>query len=146
MTSKTDGGGQRLNEGKVPLELVPPSLMFAVAEVLKVGAKKYAPRNWERGMKWSIVSGCLLRHAFKWLSPFHSDFDEETGLNHMWHVACNVAMLIEYENTCPNLDDRVKYNQRSEVLSNGMTEDDVNKMAREYEKSQYFTGNGTNDI
>lgn len=107
--SKVDGGGERKNVDKTPLELVPTSLIFATAEVLAVGAKKYAPRNWERGMKWSTVSGCMLRHTFKWLSPFHSDFDNESGLNHLWHVACNVAMLIEYEKTCPELDDRVKY-------------------------------------
>lgn len=106
---KVDGSGLRDNKGKVPLELVPPSLVFAVGEVLKVGAAKYAPRNWESGMPWSTVSGCALRHFFKWLSPLHSDLDEETGLNHLWHVACNIAMLIEYDYTCKDLDDRPKY-------------------------------------
>lgn len=111
---KIDGGGLRFNKDKEPLELVPPSLMFAVAAVLKKGAEKYAPRNWERGMPYSTVIGCLLRHTFKWISPFHSDFDEETKLNHLWHAACNVAMLIEYENTCPEMDDRVKYTKEVE--------------------------------
>lgn len=105
---KVDGKGERKNDGKVPIELVPPSLMFAVAEVLAVGAKKYAPRNWERGMSWTSVLGCALRHLMKWSSPFHSDKDEETGLSHLWHVACNIAFLIEYEKTCPQLDDRLK--------------------------------------
>lgn len=114
MSKLTDGGGLRYNGDKNPLELVPPSLVFAVGEVFKKGAEKYAPRNWERGMKWSTVYGCLLRHVFKWASPFHSDIDEETGLNHLWHAACNVAMLIEYEKTCPNLDDRVKYDQEDQ--------------------------------
>ncbi len=104
-----DGGGKRLNSDKVPLELVPPSLIFAVGEVLKVGAEKYEERNWERGMRWTTVLGCLLRHIYKWASPFYSDLDEESGLNHLWHAAANVAMLIEYENTCKNLDDRVSY-------------------------------------
>ncbi len=112
--SKVDGGGLRKNEGKAPLELVPPSLMFAVAEVLKVGAAKYAPHNWARGMKYSIVIGCALRHFMKWISPLHSDFDEETKLNHLWHVACNIAFLIEYDYTCKHLDDRLKYEQESE--------------------------------
>ena len=111
LLKKVSGEGLRANEGKVPMELVPTSLFFAVGEVLGAGAKKYAPRNWEKGMKWTTVYGCLLRHISKWASPFHSDFDEETGYNHLWHAACNIAMLIEYENTCPELDDRVKYNK-----------------------------------
>lgn len=116
VNNKIDGGGKRLNTDKVPLELVPPSLIFAVGEVLKVGAKKYEPRNWERGMKWTTVYGCIMRHLMKWVSPFHSDVDEESGLNHLWHVASNVAMLIEYENTCKELDDRVKYyDERDEM-------------------------------
>lgn len=110
---KADGGGQRFNKDKIPMELVPPSIIFAVGEVLKIGAKKYSARNWERGMRWTIVYGCIMRHLMKWASPFHSDIDEESGLNHLWHVASNVAMLIEYERTCKELDDRPKY--RNEI-------------------------------
>ena len=104
-----DGGGKRLNNGKLPMELVPPSMIFAVAAVLGKGAEKYSARNWERGMSWTTVYACLMRHILKWMSPFHSDIDEETGLSHLAHAACNIAMLIEYEKTCPELDDRVKY-------------------------------------
>ena len=129
--SSVDGEGKRYNEGKVPLELVPSSLMFAVAEVLAVGAKKYAPRNWERGMNWTTVLGCAMRHLFKWVSPMHSDFDEESKLNHLWHVAANIAMLIEYENTCKHLDDRVKYNN-DPVLSGGLRESDLDMMYKEH--------------
>ena len=110
--SVTDGGGKRYNEGKLPVDLVPPSLVFAVASVLQKGAEKYEARNWERGMEHTKVYGCLMRHILKWASPFHSDLDEETGCNHLWHAACNIAMLIEYQYTCPELDDRVKYEKK----------------------------------
>lgn len=103
---KLDGGGLRLNEGKLPLELVPPSAIFALGSVLAAGAKKYAPRNWERGMKWSVCYACCLRHLLKWFSG--EDKDPETGLSHLYHALCNIAFLIEYEQTCPELDDRVK--------------------------------------
>jgi len=110
-----DGGGMRFNKNKIPMDLVPTSLIFETAKVLGKGAEKYAPRNWERGMKWTTVYGCLMRHLFKWASPFHSDLDEETGLSHLSHVACNVAMLIEYSRTCPELDDRVKYEENNDI-------------------------------
>lgn len=114
-----DGKGERKNEGKNPLELVPASLIFAVGEVLGKGAEKYSEHNWARGMLWSKPLGCALRHLMKWHSPFHSDYDEETGLNHLWHVAANIAMLIEYENTCKNLDNRLKYNAQQEGDNEG---------------------------
>jgi hypothetical protein len=135
--------GLRFNEGKVPMELVPPSLIFATAKVLQKGAEKYAPRNWEKGMKWTVVSGCLLRHFYKWMSPLHSDFDEETGLNHLWHVACNVAMLIEYENTCKDLDDRVKYTVDS--TPHEWTDEELEEFYQEYLKRKadnYYDGKG----
>ena len=141
-----DGGGKRYNSDKNPLELVPPSLIFAVGEVLKKGAEKYEPRNWQRGMSWSTVYGCLMRHVLKWASPFHSDIDEETGLNHLYHAAANVAMLIEYSVTCPELDDRVKYERNSEFdeMMDDMYEE--HKKDLEKRKDAYYGDNGTGCI
>ena len=98
--------GLRHNEGKIPLELVPASLNFAVGEVFAYGQKKYARRNWEKGMSWEAVMGCLERHYMKFKSPHYSDIDDESQLHHLKHVAANVAMLIEYLETHPELDDR----------------------------------------
>jgi hypothetical protein len=136
VSNKVDGQGERKNSDKIPLELVPPSLVFAVGEVLRVGAQKYSARNWERGMKWTTVLGCLLRHVYKWASPFESDFDEESGLSHLWHAAANVAMLIEYDYTCKNLDDRTKYDLPSKVVhQTNITENDLEQMWSEQQES-----------
>lgn len=89
-----DGGGLRFDSGKVPLELLPTDALEEIAKVLEFGAKKYARRNWERGMPWSKVVGPLLRHTFKWLRG--EDNDPETGLNHMAHVGCNAVVLLAY--------------------------------------------------
>lgn len=90
-----DGGGLRYNEGKPPLELVPPEVMWALAEVLAHGAKKYARRNWERGMSWASVYACLLRHLLKWFQG--EEKDEESGLSHLDHVLWNAMALVVYE-------------------------------------------------
>lgn len=103
---KVDGGGKRLNKGKIPIDMVPTSLIYAVARVFEEGAKKYEKDNWRRGMSHSKVYGCAMRHMLKWFEG--QDKDKETGLSHLWHVATNIAMLIEYEKTCPELDDRYK--------------------------------------
>ncbi len=110
-----DGAGLRKNEGKLRVDLVPVSAITALAQVLEVGAKKYADNNWRRGMKWSNVHSSLHRHLLKWLAG--EDKDEESGLSHMAHVLCNAAFLVEYETTCPELDDRFK----AKEYSNGRT-------------------------
>ena len=104
--NRVDGGGLRHNTGKLPVDLVPPSAIFGMAKVLEAGAKKYEARNWERGMKWTTVYASLMRHLLKWMNG--EDVDPESGCSHMEHVLCNAAFLVEYEKTCPHLDDRHK--------------------------------------
>lgn len=99
-----DGGGLRFNDGKPPIHLVPPSMTLAVASVLGYGAKKYAPRNWERGMKWSVPYDSMMRHLLAWQKG--EDTDPESGLPHLHHAACNIAMLVEFMETYKEGDDR----------------------------------------
>ena len=94
---KVDGGGYKAsmdNPKKLPLWLVPSSLILAVAAVLGYGAKKYAANNWRRGMSYSEVYSAIQRHLSAWLEG--EDIDEESGLNHIWHAACGLAFLCEY--------------------------------------------------
>jgi len=106
-------GGRRKNVGKLRVDLVPTSLVTGVAAVLTIGAEKYAPRNWEKGLEFSNPYSSLMRHLLAWSNG--EDYDPETGRLHMEHIACNAAFLIEYhrriaEGTLtPKLDDRQKY-------------------------------------
>lgn len=106
--SKVDGGGKRLNDGKVPLDLVPTSMLYAVARVMEYGTQKYEKDNWRRGMKWTVPYSCAMRHLMKWFEG--EELDDESGESHLHHVLCNIAMLVEYSKTCPELDDRYKGN------------------------------------
>jgi len=101
------GGGLRYNQGKARHDLVPALAQNEYAKVLTLGAKKYAERNWERGMKWSMVIASLERHlnAFK----RGEDIDPETGLLHTAQMMCNAAFLTEYFHTFPQGDDRPKW-------------------------------------
>jgi len=96
--------GLRHDAGKPEIHQVPPSLIIAVAEVLKYGEQKYAKGNWKKGMDWVKPYDCLMRHMFKWLAG--EEEDEESGLSHLYHAAANIAMLIEYRESCPELDNR----------------------------------------
>lgn len=107
--------GVKYDKGKARLELLPPELLFATAEVLTFGANKYADRNWELGMKWSRVFGACMRHLWSWwagnkekttISFLFGPLDSETGFSHLWHAAACLSFLIAYEERKTGEDDR----------------------------------------
>lgn len=104
--------GRKDDQNKDRLELVPPSLILAVGTILTFGATKYGARNWEKGISWGRVFGALMRHLWWWWGG--EGQDAETGKSHLWHAACCIAFLIEYETTNLELDDRP---QRSTIAN-----------------------------
>lgn len=104
-------GGLRDNRGKFRLSLVPSQLEEAVAEVIfkssKEGGGKYPMHNWRKGLPWSEVAESAIRHL-KAFAQRGEDHDKESGLHHLKHAACNIAFLLEYLETHPELDDRYK--------------------------------------
>jgi hypothetical protein len=98
--------GLRFNTGKTLYHLIPPYPLEQIAKVFTKGAEKYAPNNWKKGMPWSEVEGSLIRHLEAYRSG--EDFDSESGLYHMAHVAVNAIFLIDYYRSNPQFDDRFK--------------------------------------
>lgn len=106
--------GYKADENKVRMDLIPPELPFAVADILTFGAAKYADRNWEKGMKWGRPFGALMRHLWAWWggkTATNENFllgqlDGETGRSHLWHAACCITFLIAYEARGIGTDDR----------------------------------------
>ena len=98
--------GLRYNSGKVRADLIPFDVIWHLSKVLEVGAKKYADRNWELGMSWMSVVGCLMRHLIKFVSG--NDIDKETGLPHIDLVMINAVFLSRYFRTKKQFDDRPK--------------------------------------
>lgn len=97
-------GGVKFDDDKLRLELVPVEPVRQIAHVLTFGAKKYAPRNWERGIEWSRVYGAMQRHSMAWWAG--EETDPETGLSHLAHAGCCLMFLLEFERTHRELDDR----------------------------------------
>ena len=89
------GTGEKKDQGKLPLELLPFDSIEAIAEILQFGAIKYAPRNWELGMDWSRLFGATLRHLWAWWRK--QGVDSDTGKSHLWHAGCCILFLIAYE-------------------------------------------------
>lgn len=79
---------------KLPLELVPPSAVAALAEAFADGAKKYGPYNWrEKTISSSVYYGACLRHIQAWWDG--EDLAEDSGLPHLHHALACLAMLID---------------------------------------------------
>jgi hypothetical protein len=96
----------RHNTGKIPLHLVPPDAINAIAKVLDFGSKKYALRNWEKGANYSVPYASLMRHLLAFWEG--EDSDPESNLPHLYHVLMNAAMLVRYFEQHKDLDDRPK--------------------------------------
>lgn len=84
----------KADAGKLRPTLVPTSLIRAVATVREYGCYKYHdPENW-RKVDPQRYRDALYRHLLAYLDD-PEGVDEESGLPHLWHLACNVAFLIE---------------------------------------------------
>lgn len=85
----------KADQGKIRPTLVPPSLVLAVAAIREYGCKKYHdPENW-RKVEPQRYRDAMYRHFLAYLSG--ETHDPESGLPHLWHMACNAAFLIELE-------------------------------------------------
>lgn len=82
--------------GKPRPTLVPPSLIHAVTAIREYGTAKYGgdSDNW-LSVEPQRYRDALYRH---WLAYLEGEVnDGESGLPHLWHIATNVAFLIEME-------------------------------------------------
>ena len=80
-----------------------PQLMVEACRVFEYGSHKYLAWNWLKGMPWSVVTGCALRHA---KAVFEGEvLDPESGLPHTGHFACNLIMLGMFYSTYPEGND-----------------------------------------
>ena len=85
----------KADKGKPRPTLVPVSLMWAVTAVREYGCAKYHdPENW-RKVEPDRYRAAAYRHWLAYLEG--EECDEESGLPHLWHLACNIAFLIEME-------------------------------------------------
>lgn len=88
-------GAVKDDSKKVLVELVPPEGIWGPARVFTHGAKKYGPRNWEKGLSRMRLLGSTMRHLMA--MTFGQKLDPETHMPHSWHLGCNVMMYIALE-------------------------------------------------
>ena len=87
----------KADAGKPQLTLVPRQILFDIAEIRAFGAKKYGdPDNWKK-VDIQRYRDAAFRHFMAYLDDPQGN-DEESGLPHLAHLACNIAFLCELEN------------------------------------------------
>ncbi len=84
--------------GKPRLSLVPRKIIWDIAEVREFAIRtKYKdPDNWKR-VEIERYRDAAYRHFMKYLDD-PGGLDDENGLPHLAHLACNIAFLCELEN------------------------------------------------
>lgn len=88
-TAKADAGKPRLS-------LVPRKIIWDIAAIREYGNEKYHdPENW-RQVEPQRYRDAAFRHFLAYLDD-PDGVDGESGLRHLWHLACNIAFLCEME-------------------------------------------------
>lgn len=91
----------KADAGKPKLTLVPRQIIFDIAEVREYGTAKYHdPDNWKKVEK-ERYRDAAFRHFMKYLDD-PDGIDEESGISHLKHLACNIAFLCELEKDLPS--------------------------------------------
>lgn len=96
--------GVKYDQEKPDMSLLPSKALVEVARVLTFGSKKYSAHNWRKGYQWSRLIAAAMRH----LTAYNDgeDRDPESGISHLAHAASCLMMLLEWEKTHPEFDDR----------------------------------------
>lgn len=80
--------------GKPKLSLVPSQIIWDIAQVREYGNAKYHdPENW-RTVEIGRYIDALYRHFLRFLDDPKGK-DEESGIEHYKHMACNMAFICE---------------------------------------------------
>lgn len=84
--------------GKGRFDLIPSQMMFRLARHYEAGSIKYADRNWEKGMEFSVYVDAALRHLEKYKDGWNDE-------DHLAATVWNLAALMHHEQIHPDLDD-----------------------------------------
>lgn len=86
----------KADAGKPQLTLVPTEIINDIAYIRMYGVKKYGKKESWRSVEIERYRDAMFRHMLAYLNDPQGN-DDESGLPHLWHLACNVAFLCELE-------------------------------------------------
>ena len=86
----------KADAGKPRLTLVPRRIIWAIAAIREYGARKYGADDYWKRVDIQRYRDAAFRHFRAYLDDPDGN-DTESGLPHLWHLACNIAFLCEME-------------------------------------------------
>lgn len=98
ITDKTQKA--KSDAGKPKLTLVPRRIIFDIAQIREYGNNKYPEGgidNWKQ-VEPERYRDAAFRHFLAYLDDPYG-VDSESGLPHLWHLACNIAFLCDLEDS-----------------------------------------------
>lgn len=104
----------KADAGKPRITLVPRQIIKDIAAVREYGCQKYKdPENWKR-VEMQRYQDALYRHFDAFLTdPFSKD--EESGLYHYQHLACNAAFICEMMAEARKITEKEEDHERSKA-------------------------------
>lgn len=100
--------GLRYNNGKLRWRNIPRFLIRGLVQVGQFGEEKYDTFNFLKGLPVSDTLDSLERHLDAVTDPQQSDYDEESKVHHLYHVAWNALVAAYMIENREDLDDRLK--------------------------------------
>jgi len=101
MTEPHKDVGDKESVDKPQYDLIPPYPLSLVAYTYTVGTKKYAARNWEKGVPPTEYLSALMRHLEKY--RLGERIDPSDGKHHLAAVVFYCFGLMQFEVTHPEL-------------------------------------------
>lgn len=86
----------KADAGKAKISLVPTKIWYAIARIREYGNNKYpkgGKDNW-KNVEYERYIDAAFRHLLA-VKDDPTGLDEESGLPHLWHCACNLAFLCD---------------------------------------------------
>lgn len=87
-----NGGMREPSTGKGAYELVSPFALERIAVWYELGARKYADRNWEKGIPFGRLIQSAIRHLIRWMQGRRDE-------DHLAAVCWNVMAMMHFEET-----------------------------------------------
>lgn len=86
----------KADAGKLRVSIVPTQVIYDIAEVREYGLSKYGESESWRRVEVERYRDAAFRHLLAYLDNPKGK-DEESGIAHLKHLACNIAFLCEME-------------------------------------------------
>ena len=105
MTPKDTNPKDAIGEGKLPLELIPDSMLAETSLAFLEGALKYGRFNWRMaGVRNSIYIAAARRHIAKYWNG--EDHDPTTQVHHLASAIAGLGIILDAELSKMLTDDR----------------------------------------